>query len=179
MRDQGQVLSTKYFLWCGTELCQERDASGATVTKRFFADGMQTGPFKYFYTRDHLGSIREVVNPAGNVSARYEYDPYGQRTLVSGSDVADFGFTGHYVHKPSGLHLALYRAYDADIGRWLNRDPIGEAGGMNLYRYVLNNPINWFDPYGWSVQPPSGPPPIPVPGAPNGSWVKGGNSGNR
>ncbi len=75
-------------------------------------------------------------------------DPYGRRSLVSGADLADFGFTGHYVHKPSGLHLALYRAYDANLGRWLSRDPIGIRGGLNLYRYVRNDPVNWIDPLG-------------------------------
>jgi|ERR1017187_7851646 RHS repeat-associated protein len=63
---------------------------------------------------------------------------------------ADFGFTGQYYHVPSGLHLALYRAYDADTGRWLNRDPIGENGGLNLYDYVLNNSINTRDKLGLS-----------------------------
>jgi len=88
---------------------------------------------------------REVTDAVGNVLARYEYDPYGRRTLVAGTDLADFGYTGHYVHKPSGLHLALYRAYDADLGRWLNRDPIEEEGGINLYGYVENNTINQVD----------------------------------
>lgn len=59
---------------------------------------------------------------------------------VMGTDVAHFGYTGHYVHKPSGLHLAMYRAYDAHLGRWLNRDPIGEVGGINRHgrnRFIL------------------------------------------
>ena len=42
----------------------------------------------------------------------------------------------------------VYRAYNADLGRWLSRDLVAEAGGLNLYDYVLNNPINWLDPYG-------------------------------
>jgi RHS repeat-associated protein len=71
---------------------------------------------------------------------------------------ADFGFTGHYYHAPSGLHLALFRAYDADTGRWLNRDPLGEDGGINLYGYVGNSPINysdalglvWYNPFSWN-----------------------------
>src|SRR5258705_10932475 len=66
----------------------------------------------YFFTRDHLGSVREMTDGAGAIRARYDYDPYGRRTKVSGDLDADFGFTGHYVHAPSGLYMALFRAYD-------------------------------------------------------------------
>jgi RHS repeat-associated protein len=68
-------------------------------------------------------------------------------TKISGDMDADVGFSGNYYHKASGLLLTLYRAYDANLGRWLSRDPIGEDGGMNLYGYVLNNPINLSDPF--------------------------------
>jgi RHS repeat-associated protein len=102
----------------------------------------------YYFTRDHLGSIREMVDSSGTIQARYSYDPYGRMTQISGSLSADFGYAGMYYHAPSGLNLTFYRAYDSDLGRWLNRDPIGELGGLNLYSYVFNNPINWSDPYG-------------------------------
>lgn len=85
------------------------------------------------------------------MQARYDYDPYGRRTKVSGSLDADFGFAGHYYHQPSGLHLALYRAYDADLGRWISRDPIGENGGINVYDYALGNPISVIDPLGLDI----------------------------
>jgi RHS repeat-associated protein len=61
---------------------------------------------------------------------------------------ANFGYTGYYQHAPSGLSLALYRAYDSRLGRFISRDPIEEAGGSNLYRMVFNNPINAIDPLG-------------------------------
>ena len=46
------------------------------------------------------------------------------------------------------LHLALYRAYNPNLGRWLSRDPIGETGGTNLYAYVSNDPLKLTDPLG-------------------------------
>jgi RHS repeat-associated protein len=138
----------KRWLWCGTELCEERDGSGGTVTKRFFENGEQIAGVNYYFTKDHLGSIREMTNSSGVVLARYSYDPYGRRTKLSGALDADFGFTGHYYHASSGLNLAMYRAYDASIGRWLSRDPAQENADINLYRYVGNNPIGYTDPTG-------------------------------
>ena len=39
------------------------------------------------------------------------------------------------------------------MGRWLSRDPLGEEGGLNLYVFVQNNPLNYFDPYGLFQNP--------------------------
>jgi RHS repeat-associated protein len=118
------------------------------VTKRFFGEGEQISGVNYFFTRDHLGSVREMTDASGAIQARYDYDPYGRRTKISGSLDADFAFTGDYYHAASGLYLTLYRAYDSDLGRWPNRDPIQERGGLNLYAYVANNPVNKIDPLG-------------------------------
>jgi RHS repeat-associated protein len=76
------------------------------------------------------------------------YNAWGVRTTVGAQDAASFGFTGHLEHKELGLVFTLYRAYDPATGRWLSRDPIGENGGINLYGYVANNPINLWDPLG-------------------------------
>jgi RHS repeat-associated protein len=113
-----------------------------------------------FYSRDHLGSIREVVKSAGGTNtlvARYDYDPYGKRlTQYQSSSYTggcDFGYTGHVtvpslVTGQTELVLTHFRAYDPNLGRWLSADPIGEAGGLNLYAYVGGNPINEWDPTG-------------------------------
>ncbi len=147
-KQNGVAVSTNYFVWCGMELCEARTGTGGTVAKRFFAQGEQISGTNYFFTTDHLGSVREMMDSSGTIRARYDYDPYGRRTKVSGTLDADFGFTGHYTHAVSGLHLAVFRAYDPGLARWLNRDPMQEAGGLNLYAYVLNDPLNYFDPYG-------------------------------
>lgn len=79
---------------------------------------------------------------------QYDFDPYGNRTTLSGSMTFDIGFAGYLHHDASGLDFALYRAYDTEHGRWLNRDPIGEAGGLNLYAYVGDDPTSSYDPSG-------------------------------
>ena len=141
------LTSTKQYVWAGG-LAEERDANN-TVTKRYFGQGEQRvvggTTTNYFYTRDHLGSIREMIDASGAIQARYSYDPYGRRTKVSGALDCDFGFTGHYWHATSSLYLASYRAYDPNLGRWISRDPSGEGSGLNLYTYCGNNPICEID----------------------------------
>jgi RHS repeat-associated protein len=148
----GPPTSTKSFVWSGNTIAEERDVSGANVKKRFFAEGEQrvggSDAGNYLYSRDHLGSVREVTNASGILKAQYDYDAWGNQVVVSGNMSFDFGYTGHYRHAASNLYLALYRAYDPSLGRWLSRDPIGEEGGMNLYGYVENNPVNLVDPLG-------------------------------
>ena len=138
------INSTRKFVWHGQEKLEFRDATDA-VTQRNFAQGQYVGTTAYFYTRDHLGSIREMFTGGGTVVARYDYDPYGRSTTVLGTTPTDFNFTGVYRHAKSNLDLATYRAYDPDLGRWLNRDPIAEDGGLNLYGYVFGDPTNSVD----------------------------------
>ncbi len=111
---------------------------------------------KYLYVRDHLGSVVQMIklNNAlgGSVVREFDYDPWGvQEEVYTAADFApeaSIGFTGHYEHGWSGLTLAPLRAYRADLGRWIKRDPIKEAGGINLYAYAGNNPVNFTDPLG-------------------------------
>ena len=134
------------------ELCQQRDATGATVQRNYFDTGeerLESGTSQsYYYTQDHLGSIREVVDATGTSVARYDYDVWGRRTQVEGTFTCERGFTGHWHHAWSNLIIAPLRAYDSDTGRWLSEDPIEEAGGLNLYGYVGNGPVMNTDPSG-------------------------------
>jgi RHS repeat-associated protein len=142
-KQAGKVVDDRAFTWCGDSRCAEHDntTSGSPVSKQFFDQGEMVSGAAYYYVADRLGSVRQLVDANGTVQAQYEYDPYGNQTQVSGSKSADFGFAGYFYHAASGLNFALYRAYDAKDGRWLNRDPIGEDGGVNLYGYVGGNPL--------------------------------------
>jgi RHS repeat-associated protein len=71
---------------------------------------------------------------------------------VLGTTPTDFNFTGFYRHAKSNLDLAIFRAYDPDLGRWVNRDPISERGGLNLYAYVSNSVLAAVDPLGWTKE---------------------------
>jgi RHS repeat-associated protein len=144
-----QVTSDKKYLWDGVEIAEERDATGGIVQKRFYSQGfVDTDGTILFYTRDHLGSIRELTDSTQAVRARYDYDPYGRMTKVQGDKDSMFTYTGHFWHAQSGLNLAVFRAYDPNTGRWISRDPVGIADGTNLYSYVKNNTLNLSDPLG-------------------------------
>ena len=110
----------------------------------------------YYYSRDHLGSVREVTNATGALKAQYDYDAWGNQIVVTGNMSFDFGYTGHYRHAPSNLYLAEYRAYDPTVARWISRDPVENPEikeGPNLYWYVRNNPLNSWDPEGLEEAP--------------------------
>lgn len=146
------VTSDKRHVWDDLQILEERATDGTTVDKRFYYQGAElltgSNAGNYTYRRDHLGSIREVVNSAGALAARYDYSAWGSPDLILGDLDLDFCYTGHYYHQASGLHLALFRAYDAGIAKWLSRDPIGENGGVNLYAYVKGNPSRLVDSLG-------------------------------
>jgi RHS repeat-associated protein len=139
-------------IWCGQRLCEERAANGSDVLNRRFNYGEQITGAARFVTADHLGNRTEVTDSSGAIVARYSFGPWGKRTLEQGTDVIEVGYTGHESLQIGSLWLTLYRAYDMESSRWLSEDPIGFAGGFNLYAYVLNGPINWSDPLGLKVQ---------------------------
>src|SRR5204862_1231215 len=96
---------------------------------------------------DAGGNITAMINGQQVIVARYSYDPFGN-TLSKAGPLADanaYRFSSQEYHQNSGLILFLRRAYDPNLQRWLNRDPIGEAGGLNLYNYVVNDPNRFVD----------------------------------
>lgn len=150
-------LSDNKLLWADGALLQKRALDGSTVLRRYLADGFidvfGAVESSFFETRDHLGSTREVVaKSSGAVVGAYDYDAFGVPFFVAGTVRSERLFTGHYFHHGSGLHLTWARAYDAQSGRWLSRDPLLYAEalpeGTNPYAYVGNDPINNFDELG-------------------------------
>jgi RHS repeat-associated protein len=82
--------------------------------------------------------------------ARYDYDAFGNRITNTGPEVelCPFGFSTKYRDEETGMLYYGFRYYNPETGRWLNRDPIGERGGINLYAFCSNDSVNRFDPFG-------------------------------
>lgn len=96
-----------------------------------------------------------VGTPAsGEVSAVYEYDPFGNALAATGyaAERNPFRFSTTYKDPVTDFSYYGYRFYDPSHGRWLSRDPIAEAGGLNLYGFVGNDPMNAVDRWGLDPQ---------------------------
>jgi RHS repeat-associated protein len=148
----GAARTETLYTWCGDMICAARNEQNQPVAY-YFREGTYRPQKKdsknEYYARDHLGSVRDVLDKTGRSIARYDYDPYGQFINSSiQNQQPEFGYAGMQYHAPSGLYLTKYRAYNPQDGRWLSRDPIGELGGINLYAYVEGNPVNRIDPTG-------------------------------
>nr|BDT28445.1 hypothetical protein BHI3_19110 [Bacteriovorax sp. HI3] len=116
----------------------------------------------YFYLKDHLGTINEIMNSSGSVVQRYVYSAFGEilktedgngQALASPAVENFFTFTGRESDFESGLNYYRARYYDASVGRFVQSDP--DAGSIlspnsfnNKYSYVGNHPLNYVDPSG-------------------------------
>jgi RHS repeat-associated protein len=146
--------STTYYLYDGGEPVLEENSSGTvTATNTFGANGLlsrNTSSGSTFYTFDQQGNTAQRLDSSQNVLTSHIYDSFGNGAS-SGSFTDPFGFGaqyGYYTDQETGLILCTNRYYDPGQGRWLTRDPIGFAGGINLYGYVGNDPMDGIDPLG-------------------------------
>ena len=147
------------YRWCGQEICAVLNGSNRVQTWSYGNRGEVNGGRRLVYGEDHLGSVRQVHDGAtGKWLLSVSYHTHGTVKDVRCAQSTDCslpskggltkGYAGLYPHGPTGLYLGTYRAYDSAAKRWLNRDPIEEAGGANLYSYGAVNPVNFSDPSG-------------------------------
>jgi RHS repeat-associated protein len=103
-----------------------------------------------YYHADGNGNVTMLLNASQTPVAKYLYDPYGNTLAQSGilADANNYRFSSKEWNANSGLYYYLYRFYDTYLQRWLNRDPIQEWGGWNLYEFVGNTSPNFIDFFG-------------------------------
>ncbi|ENO0460352.1 RHS domain-containing protein [Salmonella enterica] len=112
----------------------------------------------YFYHNDVNGAPLRLTDETGGVAWSQSAGPWSEQT---GSVRNPLRFQGQYFDEESGLHYNRYRYYEPESGRYISADPIGLAGGLNLYAYAPN-PLSWIDPLGLTSCTPKVAPPHKV-----------------
>ncbi|RYG32583.1 hypothetical protein EON81_20315, partial [bacterium] len=123
------------YTWGSDGLISQRNLSGST--SRWYHFGPQ-------------GETRYLTDSSGAVTDTYRYTAYGV-PIMWGNTYNPFrygGRVGYFTERVTGLVRCGVRWYSPQLARWVSRDPIGYAGGVNLYAYVGANPVGFIDPNG-------------------------------
>ena len=154
------------FVWDGSHLLQEVHPDGrytyiyadpdsyeplAQIRNRTTSEGESKQEIHYFHC-DQIGIPREMTDKEGNLLWFGDY--YGWGKLKSETNITEtahqpFRLQNQYFDQETGLHYNFFRYYEPDCGRFINQDPIGLLGGMNLYQFAFNASV-WVDFLGLS-----------------------------
>jgi len=156
--DAGALSNTTKYLRSGFLPMQERDAAN-TVSREYtwglnLGGGiggllnLKQGGADYSYLYDGKGNVSALIDSSQNLVASYAYDPFGRLMSKSGTLDQPYTFSTKEAQAGTGQYYYGYRFYDSCSGRWTTRDPIGERGGINLYRAMENNAVNRIDELG-------------------------------
>jgi RHS repeat-associated protein len=161
---------THHMVWDGWQLAEERAADNTLVARYIHGQGpdeiiSRTDAIgaPLYYHHDGLGNTLALTDSTGQVVERYSYDAFGSphvydaafNPLSSSSVHNRFLFTGREWIAELNLYDYRNRVYSAELGRFLQTDPIRfKAGDLNLYRYCGSDPVNWVDPLGLFAPPP-------------------------
>ena len=111
-----------------------------------------------YYHHDHLDTPIQATDKSGNIVWSAQYNVFGRATITTPTATLDkptinsgLRFPGQIEDAETGLYYNWHRYYDPELGRYVTRDPIGLAGGVNLYTYVRNNPLRYTDRLGLLV----------------------------
>ncbi len=174
--DGGALTSTTRYVRAGFLPVQERDASNALT--REYTWGLNLGggigglltlkqnASDYFYLYDGKGNVSSLINSAQVLVANYRYDAFGVLMKKTATIEQPYMFSTKAYDVQLGMLKYEYRFYFPEIGKWSSRDPLGEAGGINLYKALGNSATNYIDPLGLAtavIETPMGPVPFYVP----------------
>jgi RHS repeat-associated protein len=167
----GDQTDTIRYVWDGGELLEEIGAGRRYTPHPTDVDAILSvsdthAAGSFYFHRDATGSVTRVTNSSGSTVTRYRYDAFGNRTVIGSEGYASpIRWQGREFDSATGLLYYRARYYAPQLGRFLSEDPIGIAGGPNVYLFAGNDPVNWSDPSGLScVKPEDWPDCATIPG---------------
>jgi len=152
-----------YHVYNGDHCLADVDLSGEITASYTWGTGIDnllavtvhgdTTTNTYYAVKDHLNSIHALIDESGNTVMTVNYDAWGtplnsELSIQNSSFQLRYLFQGREWSLVTGLYNFRARWYDSNIGRWLSKDPIGLEGGLNLYVFCENDPVNFIDPWG-------------------------------
>ncbi|MBI3851947.1 MAG: RHS repeat-associated core domain-containing protein [Verrucomicrobia bacterium] len=162
-----------HFVWDLDVVIQERDANNLprlTLTRGLDLSGSLQGaggiggllamtensvlnPEHSYYHADGNGNVTMLINTNQFQVGKYLYDPFGNPLSASGTKtfVNPIWFSSQIYDWDTGFLHYKFRIYIPELHRWLNRDPIAENGGVNLYAFLLNSPTSFIDLFGFGT----------------------------
>lgn len=153
VRKQGSR-GTTYMIYDGDDLLITTDAAGNSLEEYTYYPGidrphsMRKGGATYYYATDFTGNVTGLVLGDNTIANKYEYGAFGVRRQATEAVYNPLQYTARELDTETGLYYYRARYYDPDLGRFISEDPSGLSGGINLYAYVGNNPVNGTDPLG-------------------------------
>ncbi|WP_281222260.1 RHS repeat-associated core domain-containing protein [Photobacterium sanguinicancri] len=137
------------FHWQGTRLISEGDERSYIYGPDEFSPlSVVDSNTSYNVLSDHLSAPVALSN-GNDLSWEVTRTPYGISNQT-GSSTLNISFPGQYIDLESGLHYNFFRNYDPVLAQYIERDPIGIVGGLNVFSYASSSPLNYIDPYGLS-----------------------------
>jgi RHS repeat-associated protein len=128
-------------------------ADGTVIADAVLLVGSGAPPSNLLYIHaDHLGTPQKLTDAGQAIVWDGEFEPFGEEIAISGTAELPLRFPGQYADAETGYSYNYFRDYDPTLGRYLQSDPIGLAGGINTYAYVEANPIIKTDPKGQSAK---------------------------
>jgi RHS repeat-associated protein len=149
------------YLYDGDDLLLEYDGNGVQAKYAYYPSGEPHSVLRdgqtYYYATDVQGSVLALFNTSNTVVNQYSYLPFGEAQTATEGVANRLRYTGRELESESGLYYNNARWYDPQLHRFISEDPIGIDGGLDLYAYVGNDPVNFDDPFGLFMGKPKCP----------------------
>ncbi len=151
---------TTFYVWDNENLIAEYNTAGqrtkryAYIPNRYAALQLEDANGIYHVHTNHLDTPTQLTDSAQKIVWQANYQAFGNTNINQDPDANGIAiiynqrFPGQYQDTETNLYYNFYRDYDPSTGRYLQSDPIGLDGGINLYGYVGGNPLNWVDAFG-------------------------------